>query len=139
MLSTYNITSQTVDVNENIVFSNNQYQTGCSTIHVPGSTTIEIRCPGTYLVIFNGVASATAESTDPITLQLYNGTTAIPGAVASQVSTAAADYVNLAFGTILQIRPSCLSISNIAYLTIQNLGVEAELTAANLNIVKIAC
>lgn len=139
MLSTYNITSQTVDVNENIVFSNNQYQTGCSTIHTPGSTTIEVRCPGTYFLTFNSTASATAASTDPIILQLYNGTTAVPGAVASQVSTASTDIVNLAFGTILQIRPSCPSISNVAYLTIQNLGVEAELTTANLNIIKIAC
>lgn len=139
MLSTYNITSQTVAVNGSLIFSNNQYQTGCSTLHTPGSTTIEVRGPGTYFLMFNGTAAATEAATDPITVQLFNGTTAIPGAVASEVSATTTDVVNLAFGTIIQIRPSCPSISNVGYLTIQNIGVEANFTNANLSLIKISC
>ena len=139
MLSTYNITSQTVAVNGSLIFSNNQYQTGCSTLHTPGSTTIEIRDPGTYFLMFNGTAAATAAATEPITVQLFNGTTAIPGAVASELSATDTDIVNLAFGTIIQIRPSCPSISNVGYLNIQNIGVEANFTNANLSLIKISC
>lgn len=139
MLNTYNITSQTVAVNGSLIFSNNQYQTGCSTLHTPGSTTIEIHGPGTYLLTFNGTAAATAAATEPITVQLFNGTTAIPGAVASELSATDTDIVNLAFGTIIQIRPSCPSISNIGYLTVQNIGIEANFTNANLSLIKISC
>jgi hypothetical protein len=139
MLSTYNISPQTVAIDGELIFSNNLYQTGCSTVHVPGSTTIELRCPGTYLITFNGTAAATAAATDPIIVQLFNGTTAIPGAVASELSATATDFVNLAFSTIIQIRPSCPSISNTGYLTVQNTGIEASFTTANFNVVKVAC
>ena len=139
MLSMYNLSAQTVAVDENLIFSENRYQTGCSTVHTPGSTTVELRCPGTYLITFNGTAAATAAATEPITVQLFNGTTAIPGAVASELSATATDIVNLAFSTIIQIRPSCPSISNTGYLTVQNTGIEASFTAANFNVVKIAC
>ena len=139
MLSMYNLSARTVAVDENLIFSENRYQTGCSTVHTPGSTTVELRCPGTYLITFNGTAAATAAATEPITVQLFNGTTAIPGAVASELSATATDIVNLAFSTIIQIRPSCPSISNTGYLTVQNTGIEASFTAANFNVVKIAC
>ena len=139
MLSMYNLSAQTVAVDENLIFSENRYQTGCSTVHTPGSTTVELRCPGTYLITFNGTAAATAAATEPITVQLFNGTTAIPGAVASELSATDTDIVNLAFSTIIQIRPSCPSISNTGYLTVQNTGIEASFTAANFNVVKIAC
>ena len=139
MLSTYNISNQTVAVNGNLIFSDNQYQTGCSTLHTAGSTTIEVRCPGTYLLMFNGTAAATAAATEPISVQLYNGTTAIPGAAASELSASDTDIVNLAFGTIIQIRPSCPSISNVGYLTIQNIGIEAEFSNVNLSVIKISC
>ena len=89
--------------------------------------------------MFNGTAAATAAATEPITVQLFNGTTAIPGAVASELSATDTDIVNLAFGTIIQIRPSCPSISNTGYLTIQNIGVEANFTNANLSLIKISC
>ena len=139
MLNTYNITSQTVAVNGSVIFSNNLYQTGCSTVHNVGTDIIEVRCPGTYLLTFNGSGAATAAATDPITLQLFRDNSPVPGASASVLSTSTTDEVNLAFSTILQVRPSCPSISNVSSLTVKNIGVEAEFDNANLTIFKISC
>ena len=140
MLNTYNISSQVLATNGEIVFAANKNQSGCSTVHSPGSTTISLRCPGTYLVLFNGTAASTAAAaTLPITVQLFNNGTAVNGASSSALSATSTSTISVGFSTIIQVRPSCCATDNSSELTVVNTGVPATFTNTNLVAIKVDC
>lgn len=137
MIYSYSITPQDLTVNEDLVFTVDEIKTGCTVTHAAGTTTFVFNKPGYYYVTFNGVASATAAATDPITAELYNGAVAIPGALSSALSAAIDTPVSLSISTIIQVRPNCPAIDNTVNLTVKNVGIEANYTNATLTITKL--
>lgn len=137
MLNSYISTSQTLIENAPIEFDINKLNTNCCVEHIAGSTTFTLKGYGFYQVNFNGIASATDTATDPIIIQLFNGSDEVEGALASALSGASDTPMNLAFSTIIQVRPSCCAIDNTASLTFRNVGIEAEYTNANVVITKL--
>lgn len=106
--------------------------------HTVGGDTITLHKVGYYQISFDGTSAATGTQTDPIKVQLYNGTTAIPGGTASALSASATDTVNFSFSTIVPVRCSCPAIDNTVNLTVQNTGVDAVFSNANLTVVRLA-
>lgn len=138
MLNTYNSSSQTVSTGENIAFAANRILTGCAMSHAVGGDTIVLNKVGYYQITFDGTGAATEAQTSPIKVQLYNGATAIPGGTASALSTATTDIANFSFSTIVPVRCSCPAVDNTVNLTVQNTGVDATFSNANLTVVRLA-
>lgn len=137
MIYSYSIIPQTLVTNDDLEFTIDAVKTGCTVTHAEGATTFSFNKPGFYYVTFNGVASATAAATDPIVVEMYNGATAIAGALTSELSAAVDTPVALSMSTIVQVRPCCPAIDNRVQLTIKNTGIEAEFTNAALVITKL--
>ena len=104
MIYSYTITPQALTVDGNIVFTVDEIKTGCTVTHAAGTPTFTFNKPGYYFVTFNGVASATAAATDPIVAEMYNGATAIPGALSSALSAAIDTTVALSISTVGRLR-----------------------------------
>jgi hypothetical protein len=137
MIYSYSITPRTLAADLDIIFAVNEVNTGCTVTHVAGTPTFTFNKPGYYYVTFNGIASATAAATDPIVVEMYDGTTAIPGALSSALSAAADTPVALSMSTIIQVRPNCPAIDNTVNLTVRNVGIEANYTNAAITITKL--
>jgi hypothetical protein len=137
MIYSYSATPQTVAIDDNLDFTINEISTGCTVTHAAGTPTFVFNKPGYYYVTFNGVASATAAATDPITAELYNGTVAIPGASSSALSAAIDTPVPLSISTIIQVRPNCPAIDNTVNLVVKNVGIAANYTNATITITKL--
>ena len=134
MISSYNITTQTVLTDEVINFTTDRILTGCTATR--NGATFQLNKPGYYYVTFNAVAAAT-ETVGELTLTLYNNGVAVPGAKASKTTTTAAQNDAYAFSTIIKVPPSCCAVNNTGNLTIVNTGVDATITNANINITKL--
>ncbi len=133
MLDIVSLASQTLTSGSNITFDTNRVATSCSSQHMAGSPSIVLNRPGYYFVSFNSIAAASAATeTAPITVQLFNEDIEIPGAVASELSTANTDDVNLSFSTIVRVRPSCCAIDNTGILTFRTTGADATFTTPNV-------
>lgn len=137
-LDTYNVANQTLAVGDVIALAvNDVHFAGCcdGLSHAAGTGVINIRTPGVYE--FSAVITVTATAAGTIGVQLYNGATAVPGAVATQTA-AAADIVTLNISKLIRVRPSCAAIGNAAALTIQLTGGAGTVTSANVAIHQIA-
>lgn len=134
MLSSYNITSQTVPVNGTLNFTTDRILTGCTATR--NGQTFQLNKPGYYYVTFNASAS-TSDTAGIVTVQLTNGGQIVPGAVASFSSEATANTENVSFSTIIRVPPSCCAINNTANLTLVNTGVSAIYNNVNVNITKL--
>ena len=137
MIYSYTIAPQTLATDENLVFTIDTVKTGCTVTHAGGTPTFTFNKPGFYYVTFNGVASATAAATDPIVVEMYNGATAIAGALSSELSAAVDTPVALSMSTIIQVRPNCPAIDNTVNLIVKNTGITAEYTNAAITITKL--
>lgn len=138
MINSYNITEQELNTNDVVDFTVDNVKTGCTVIHTPGTGVFTLAKPGFYYVTLSAVGAASAAGTDPITLALFNGATAIPGATSSATSTSATDVVNLTVNCIIPVRPSCCAINNTVYLSVVNTGVDATFSNATITITKIS-
>lgn len=137
MIKSYTETSQTLAVNENVVFEIDGIKTGCTVVHSPNSTTFTFVKPGFYYVVFNATVSATAAATNPVTAQFYDGSRVISGAISSTSSADAEDVASITIPTIIQVKPSCQSIDNTVNLVVKNIGIEAEYSNVSLTITKL--
>lgn len=135
MISTYNSTTQTVEVGGAYVFDTNRIVTGCTVGHVSGTSTFTLTKPGYYYVTFN--TTFTTATTGIATVELRNGGTAIPGANGSETVTTAGDTKSIAFTTIVRVLPSCPAIDNTVTLTFVPTTLELEATTATVNITKL--
>ena len=134
MINSYSNISQSVAADSTINFDITKILTGCTVIHADGTPTFTLTKPGYYIVSFDGVVTGTTAGI--VTVELLNGNTPVPGAVAS--TTIATDEVaTLNFSTIVRVLPSCPSIDNTTKLTIVNSGVDATFTNSNINITKL--
>ena len=138
MVDSYNIQSQTVDVNGLLTFSINSILTGCTVSHTAGSTTFSLNKPGLYFVSFNAVGTISGATAGVITVQLQNNGTAVPGALSSDTSASTTDVRNLSFTKVIRVNPSCCAVNNQANLTFVNTGLGAIYTNANVVITKLA-
>ena len=135
MISTYNSTTQTVEVDGAYVFDTNRIATGCTVGHVPGTTTFTLTKPGYYYVTFN--TTFTTATTGIATVELKNGGTTVPGAIGAETVTTAGDTKSIAFATIIKVLPSCPAIDNTTTLTFVATTLELEATTATVNITKL--
>lgn len=134
MISSYSITSQAVAADGTLNFDTTRVLTGCTVKHADGTPTFTLTKPGYYFVTFDGVISGTTAGT--VTVELLNGTDAVPAALAS-TTVAADDVATLNFTTIVRVLPSCPSIDNTTKLSVVNTGVATTFTTANINITKL--
>lgn len=134
MISSYSIVSQAVAADSTLNFDITRILTGCTVKHVDGTPTFTLNKPGYYFVTFDGVITGTEAGI--VTVELINGNTAIPGALASATATVG-DTATLNFATIVRVLPSCAAIDNTVKLTVLNSGVAATYTNANINITKL--
>ena len=134
MISSYSITSQAVAADGTLNFDTTRVLTGCTVKHADGTPTFTLTKPGYYFITFDGVISGTTAGT--VTVELLNGTDAIPAALAS-TTVAADDVATLNFTTIVRVLPSCPSIDNTTKLSVANTGVATTFTTANINITKL--
>ena len=138
MIYSYNTKEQTLAPNTEVVYSVDAIKTGSTVTHAAGTGTFVLNKPGYYYVTVTAVGSASATTTDPITLTLYNGTTPIAGATASELSAEATDIVDLTINTIIPVRPSCCAVDNTVNLMVVNTGVEAIYTNTTITITKLS-
>ena len=134
MISSYNITAQTVAANGLLTFTTDRILTGCTATR--DGSTFQLNKPGYYYVTFNAVAAAT-EAVGELVVELQNNGVAIPGAEAASTTTTAGNNDNYAFATIIKVPPSCCAIDNTAKLTLVNTGVAATFANVNVNITKL--
>lgn len=134
MISSYSIISQAVAADGTLNFDTTRVLTGCTVKHADGTPTFTLTKPGYYFVTFDGVISGTTAGT--VTVELLNGTDAVPAALAS-TTVAADDVATLNFTTIVRVLPSCPSIDNTTKLSVANTGVATTFTTANINITKL--
>ena len=133
MLDIVSLAEQTLTSGSNISFDTNRVATSCTAQHTAGSPSIVLNRPGYYFIGFSATATASnVTETTPITVQLYNEDDLIQGATASSLSAADTDTVNLAFSTIVRIRPSCCMIDNTGILTFKSTGADAVFTTPNV-------
>jgi hypothetical protein len=135
MISTYNSTTQTVEVDGAYVFDTNRVVTGCTVGHTPGTSTFTLNKPGYYYVTFN--TTFTTATTGVATVELRNGGTAVSGAIGAETVTTAGDTKSISFATIVRVLPSCPAIDNTATLTFVATTLELDATAASVSITKL--
>jgi hypothetical protein len=134
MINSYSLVSQAVAVDGTLNFDTTRVLTGCTVKHADGTSTFTLTKPGYYFVTFDGVITGTTAGI--VTVELLNGTDAVPAALAS--TTIAVDAVDtLNFSTIIRVLPSCPSIDNTTKLSVANTGVATTFTIANINITKL--
>ena len=135
MISSYNSTTQTVEVGSAYVFDTNRIVTGCTVGHTPGSSTFTLTKPGYYYVSFN--TTFTTETTGDAIVELQNSGTAVSGAIGTEtVATAGATH-SISFATIIKVLPSCFLVDNTARLTFVATGIELSAATAAVNITKL--
>ena len=135
MISTFNSTTQTVEVDGAYVFDTNRVATGCTVGHVPGTSTFTLNKPGYYYVTFN--TTFTTATTGVATVELRNGGTTVSGAIGAETVTTAGDTKSISFATIVRVLPSCPAIDNTATLTFVATTLELDATDASVSITKL--
>jgi hypothetical protein len=135
MISTFNSTTQTVDVGGAYVFDTNRIVTGCTVGHVPGTSALVLNKPGYYYITFN--TTFTTATTGDATVELQNGGIAVPGANATETVTTAGDTKSISFTTIVKVLPSCPAIDNTTTLTFVATGIALDATTAAVSITKL--
>lgn len=137
MINSYTTATQTLAVDELVVFATDRIKTGCTVSHTAGSTTFTLNRPGYYYITVNADV-ASSDTTGNLTLSLYRNGVAVPGAESTSYAATASTSNNLSFSTIVQVRPSCCAMSNATSLTIVNTGIAATVANANIVITKLA-
>lgn len=138
MIYSYNTKEQSLAPNTELTYSVDAIKTGSTVTHAAGTGTFVLNKPGYYYVTVTAVGSASATSTDPMTIALYNGTLPIAGAIASELSAEATDIVDLTINTIVPVRPSCCAVDNTVDLMVINTGVGATYTNTTITITKLS-
>lgn len=118
-----------------IPFNTNKILNGCMVRHTEGAANIYLKKSGIYKIDFNGIFVSSGEST-PITVQMYNGGSAVADAKATQTSSSNTDYVNLNFTALVKVAPSCCAVDNTAILTFVNANADVMLLS-NITVLKV--
>ena len=144
MLNTYNSSSQTAAINQVLVYDTDAYNQGTAISHIPGSGVITLNSPGVYQVSFNAVANPTEDTTGTnslISAQLYKNGDAVTNALGSDSVEVTTDVANFGFSVLVEgpiaCACPCMCSSKTVSLTVENTGVEASYSLANVIVVKV--
>ena len=135
MISSYNSTTQTVELGSAYVFDTNRIVTGCTVGHTPGTTTFTLTKPGYYYVTFN--TTFTTEATGTVTVELRSGGVLVPGATGAETIATVGDTASISFSTIVKVLPSCAAIDNTTTLTFVASTLALDATVAAVQITKL--
>ena len=119
-----------------INFLLNKIKISCSVQHQEGSPSIVLHGAGTYKIEFNGIFTAPSTEATTINVQMLSDNVVVPDALAVATSTSTTDYVNLAFTTLVRVKPSCCAVDNTTTLTFLNTNADI-LFNANVVVTKI--
>jgi hypothetical protein len=119
-----------------INFLTNKIKRNCSVQHSEGSPSIVLHGAGIYKVEFNGIFTAPSTTATTINVQMLADTVVVPEALAVATSASTTDYVNLAFTTLVRVKPSCCAVDNTTTLTFLNTNADI-LFNANVVITKV--
>lgn len=119
-----------------INFLLNKIKRSYSVQHQEGSPSIVLRGAGVYKIEFNGIFTAPSTEATTINVQMLSDNTVVPEALAVATSTSTTDYVNLAFTTLVRVKPSCCTVDNTTTLTFLNTNADI-LFNANVVVTKI--
>lgn len=133
-LSAYTIVDQVVAAGDYVRFDLNRVHTGASIQHVGGTSVITFAGAGLYSGAFN--ANFTADTSGPVTFQLYRNGEIVQGAEATHQATADIP-IAVAFPILELVRPSCVAIDNTASLQVR-VSLAGTVNTANINLVKEA-
>ena len=136
VLDTYTLTDTTVGVNGLLPLESNYLSVGCAISHNPGSTTIQIKKPGFYLINFDAEGS-TAGETGSFTVQMNRNGVAVPGATSTSGATSTTNIETIGFSKVIQVRPSCQAVDNTANITFVNTGASSLYTTINVSVIKL--
>lgn len=131
------IAAQSVAANGFVSFPVNNLLTGVAIGHVAGSTSVSL-IRGLYLVSVN--ADVVPAAAGNVGLQLVSTTESSTATIngAESVVTGAIDTaVNLAFTTLVRVRPSCCAVNNSTTLQVQATAA-ATINRAAITVVKLA-
>lgn len=137
MLQTYTSIPAGISLTANtpINFATNKVLKGCTVKHTEGSSSIYLQKSGIYEVKFNGIF-VSADAATSVTVQMYNGTTAITEAKATVNSASNTDYVNLSFSSLVEVLPSCRVVNNVAVVSFVNVNADVMLLS-NVIVLKV--
>ena len=107
--------------------------TGTSIAFVPSGSNIRLLGKGLYLVMFDG--DFTITTTGAVTFQLFNNDEAVSGAESTIQATAAVPQ-GVHFATLIEVKPSCPMIDNVANLQVRTNAI-GTLVTGDINIVKL--
>lgn len=127
-----NTTAQTFTAVGNIVFSSTTVST--EAIGYDGAGGVQLKAPGLYMVYANFIGTTTSATSD-IAVAMYEGTNAVGGAYASGTGTASGDDANLAFATVVSVRPNSAGTYATLYFKCAEVGT---ISLANVVIEKVA-
>lgn len=136
MLDMYTNTDQTVTTGSPLEYNTNRILTGCTATHSVGSAAVNLNKPGIYIVHFNADAAENGTAGD-ITIQLFNNGVLVPGAEATETSSALTDIVNLDFETAVRVTKDCCQCGNAVSLTFVNTGVDAVVSNTEVVVTKV--
>jgi len=136
ILDTYTNTDQTIATGFPLAFNTNKARAGRCITHSPGSTAINLNCPGLYTVHFNGDA-AESGTAGVITVRLFVNGVLDPSGEASEDSTATTDIVNMDFETTVCVTPACFTCGNSVSLTFVDTGVGAVFSNVEVVVIKV--
>lgn len=138
MVYSYNANEQTLATNDPMVYTIDVVKTGTAVIHNLDTSVFTLNRTGYYYITVTATGAASDTSTEPISIALYNGSTAIPGAVASALSSDATDVATLMINIIIPVRPSCCAVDNTVNLTVVNTGVDAIYSNSTITIARVS-
>lgn len=128
MVSAVNVPSQTVAVNQPVLFASNRFVTGCSARHEPGSGRVTLTKPGIYLVTFTGTVSTTAAG---VAILGVNADGEIIPSSLTNITTAAGSLYEVTI-VVPVVVPSCGSVpvtitnASTVPVTVQNANIFVE-------------
>lgn len=138
MLYIYNTNPQTLADEIDLQFITTGVQTGCTAVR-NANNSVTINRPGYYMVHFTADAAASATAGN-VSVQLAVNGVDVPGAEATETSSATTDIANIGFSAIIAVPPNqCCNTGNVpATVTVRNVGIEAVFSNAALTVTKIA-
>lgn len=136
-LNAASIAEQSVVANGFIEYPINNLLTGTAIKHTAGSTSVNL-IRGLYLVSVNAdIVPAAAGNVGLQLLATTESTSAVINGAQSVVTGTADTAVNLAFTTLIRVRPSCCAVNNSTSVQVQATAA-ATINNSSIVVVKLA-
>lgn len=135
-----NITVQSVQPNQDVLYDNTAVRGNCSMFHREGSGLVNLRntgnqCRALFEVLFSGnVALATGATVEPTSLAIAVDGEALGASIGTATPAAAGDFFNVSMTAHVYVPKCCCQA-----ISVMNIGTQAvDVQNANLTISRIA-